>query len=321
MSDLLAACRAGAAPPPYGLTLAPLAAAEGWRVVGLRHRRPAENRDGHHLVIAIEAARGTVGVRWEGGEAAVPLRRGERASFPMVRGRRYGVWVTDGPSEGVAGFHTSHPDEAPGNRLFHHSFEITFAPPAIPTGATDTTASTERGTLVVRLAGGAGQTVLVGWPGRLVPLPLVLAGDEWRWEGAPVGSYTIALPGEPPQQLTLQAGAAQTVDLVGARAAPRTAPRPGGYLLLLGTPDDPATMQALLAAQAVIASGRVVAGFSVEEAARVGRVALLGPPGTARDRAEALLRAAGAEILHLARAEWQTLQSDLAVWALLVGTR
>lgn len=111
-----------------------------WKAVRIHHLLPAENHGNHHIYVDLldEAGNritgGQVRVTWPGGEEIVTIDKpaGEPGSnFPMWKHQvceviALGLSGANLPSDRVTGLHTTHPDEPPGNTLFHHSFAIDF---------------------------------------------------------------------------------------------------------------------------------------------------------------------------------------------------
>ena len=73
-------------------------------------------------------------ITWDGGEQIVTIDKPLNepgANCPMWKWQvcdvdALGLPAEELPSDRVTGMHTGHPDEAPGNTLFHHSFSVTF---------------------------------------------------------------------------------------------------------------------------------------------------------------------------------------------------
>lgn len=127
----------------YGVNVEPQTLPNGtlyWKAVRVHHLLPAENGGNHHIYVDLldeTGARVTgaqVRVTWPGGQEIVIIDKpaGEPGgNFPMWKYQvcdtvATGVPGTNLPSDRVTGMHTGHPDEAPGNTLFHHSFAVDF---------------------------------------------------------------------------------------------------------------------------------------------------------------------------------------------------
>ncbi len=133
----------------YGVTIQPAIPVPGswyWQAVRVHHLTPEENGGNHHIYLDLfdpsqgdgpygkRVYGGRLRVTWDGGEQIVTVDKPANepgTNFPMWRWQVCAVEALGLPGEAlpsdrVAGLHTGHPDEAPGNTLFHHSFGITF---------------------------------------------------------------------------------------------------------------------------------------------------------------------------------------------------
>lgn len=117
-----------------------------WKVIGVYHLAPDENRDRHHAFIEALDESGSrlknpnlrVCSIWEGKtdgpDRPKPLDKPDNepaADVPLERNMTMTIWLEgDGPSERVTGLHTRHEDEVgPGggrNSRFHHSYYLVF---------------------------------------------------------------------------------------------------------------------------------------------------------------------------------------------------
>lgn len=140
----------------YGLRIVDAEADTGetyWKVVGVHHLTPDENRSNHHVYVDVLDEAGEritgpnvwIGWTWEGrrdDEPANPVPADKPAAEPagniaVFKGQRVSVWVkgtsadAQDKSDRVEGVHTEHPDEplADGtlwNTIGHHSFYVVF---------------------------------------------------------------------------------------------------------------------------------------------------------------------------------------------------
>jgi len=135
----------------YGVTIQPAIPAPGswyWQAVRVHHLTPEENGGNHHLYLDLydpsqggdgssygkRVYGGRLRVTWDGGEQIVTIDKPANepgTNLPMWRWQvcaleALGLPGEELPSDRVTGLHTGHPDEAPGNTLFHHSFSVTF---------------------------------------------------------------------------------------------------------------------------------------------------------------------------------------------------
>ena len=106
-----------------------------WRVARVHHLTPAENGGNHHIYFDVldETGQRINGARlritWDGGEDYVTVDKPANepgTNFPMWRGQVCRVEAEGLPSDQVLGLKSGHPDEAPGNTWFHHSFLIVY---------------------------------------------------------------------------------------------------------------------------------------------------------------------------------------------------
>jgi len=144
----------------YGVSVQVVMDAQ-WRVIGVHHLPPDENRGNHHAYFdALDEngnrIYGTVFVwDWQGrkpGEVAPPVAIDKPANEPGTNialgpGQIISAWVTGAKSDVVKGIHTAHADEGSTgwNTRFHHSFYVVVqrgpsAAPVIP-GPTPTDCS------------------------------------------------------------------------------------------------------------------------------------------------------------------------------------
>lgn len=198
----------------YGVRIVPVqGVSEGpiWRVVRVHHLTPQENGGRHHIFIDMLDEDGKringaeARVTWDGGEQIVRVDKPPSepgTNFPMWRWQVCAVEGVGLPSDRVENLHTGHPDEAPGNTLFHHSFLVVFKrtqaqPPA-------------RSVLEGRIRFGEGRTVILMRDGQEVARAVVGADGRFRFEGLPAGRYQI--------RIADSAMASEAVELDGASA-------------------------------------------------------------------------------------------------------
>lgn len=128
----------------YGVIVEPADVPVGityWKCVRVRHLPEDENNGNHHLYVNVLSADGSrVGPNiavvnmWWGttpmDSANIPLTKPDNEPMgngPLYRGQVVCAQVVDElDSDRVCNIHTGHPDEPPGNTLYHHSFEVTW---------------------------------------------------------------------------------------------------------------------------------------------------------------------------------------------------
>jgi|YNPNPStandDraft_1061719.scaffolds.fasta_scaffold21940_4 hypothetical protein len=112
------------------------------RCIGVHHLSPQENRGNHHVYLDVldqdgQRLKGAVVCYTWQGRNGDPLRvlcdkpdDEPAANIPLYPGQVLTLWVDTGEvigaSDQVSGVHTAHPDEAPGNTRYHHSFYIVW---------------------------------------------------------------------------------------------------------------------------------------------------------------------------------------------------
>lgn len=127
-----------------GIHTAPVAAGEAyWKVVGIHHLTPEENRSRHNIYVDVLDEAGNrrkdvlVGWNWEGNSGAAPQpKRLDKpdnepgCDIPISEGT-FKLWIMGEPSDEAFGFHYRHADEPAANGELlntkgHHSFYVVF---------------------------------------------------------------------------------------------------------------------------------------------------------------------------------------------------
>lgn len=269
--------------------------ADYWRVVRVHHLTPKENDQRHHLFLdAVDTAGNRVtGARvhvgWDGGgrDLVIDKPPGEPgANEPMWKWQICGVQALGLPSEAVENLHTAHPDEPPGNTLFHHSFLVMFqraqaeAAPALGQSA-----------ITGKVPGGGGHTlVLTDGNGHEVSAQ-VRDDETYRFEGLAAGKFTIT---DADDHRIVGPVEVDGVHSVEADFPPVPAiPRLMAAYVLFGPPDEPSTQVYLLLLADYLAAHRLSFGFSLMDATRAGQVTLVGQHAEATKQT---LEAAGVRV-------------------------
>ncbi len=152
----------------YEVHINPAEVASGagyWRVIGIHHLTPDENKRRHHVYVDVLDENGqrvhdpnlAIAFNWPNNAEAPPepkrLDKPENepaTNVPMDKNPTYAIWVTGGgASDVVAGLHTRHPDENDSqgvaqNTYGHHSYYVVFQrtrKTALPGGGDDTQTS------------------------------------------------------------------------------------------------------------------------------------------------------------------------------------
>ena len=198
----------------YGVTIVPATVAAGawyWQAVRVHHLMPEENSGKHHIFLdlldpATAPNPGSLGgqvygararITWDGGEQTVTIDKPLNepgANCPMWKWQvcdvvALGLPTEELPSDRVIGMHTGHPDEAPGNTLFHHSFSVTFLKVRKPDQV-----YTDSGIYGV-IHNAAGRTAQL-LRAETVVSSQVVAGDEtFRFTDLGAGEYLVAVGG------------------------------------------------------------------------------------------------------------------------------
>ncbi len=195
----------------YGVQIQPAGVAPGtvyWQAVRIHHRTPEENGGNHHIYLDVYdgAAPAPYGARvdgaqlrvtWDGGEQVVTIDKPPSepgTNFPMWKWQVcavecLGLPGQPLPSDRVTGLHTGHPDEAPGNTLFHHSFHVVFA--KVQAAEQIYTESVIYGVI----HGGAGRTAVLSKEGKEVARKTLAADETFRFPGLGAGGYVVAVEG------------------------------------------------------------------------------------------------------------------------------
>lgn len=109
-----------------------------WRVLGVHHLSPDENRGKHNVFIEVLRKQGnrdlTRPIHWtwkdrQSDQSARDVFAGDKPpneliDLPLFLGMIVSVWTDD--SEVASGFSSNHPDEGNGNTIGHHSFFVCF---------------------------------------------------------------------------------------------------------------------------------------------------------------------------------------------------
>ncbi len=282
----------------YGVRIVPTSVAPGadyWQITRVHHLPPEVNNGRHHLFFdALDAAGqrafgAHILIRWPGGSHEViidkPLPE-PGANEPLWAKQVVSAEALGLPSDRAENLHTGHPDEAPGNTLFHHSFEITFRRATAGQPAAE---SVIRGSI----PGGAGHTLVLRAEGGSERMTLAAGDDSYRFEGLAAGRYTVA-----DQQDGRRIGPVEVngVDEVVANFPALPVDKPLGHYFLFGPPDQPASRLYIDLLAEHLATRRLAFGFSPADAAKAAGVSLVGEHAAAT---LAALQAAGVQVEQL----------------------
>ena len=187
-----------------------------WRVIGIHHLIPDENRSNHHTYLEALDETGQrvrnpnpwAGWSWEGrrpDESAPPIELDKPASepaanIPMSKGQKVMAHINglrrdaNDLSDQVEGMHTVHPDERGPhgeiwNSIGHHSFYIVFQ------RTLKSTAVPADGVIAGSIAGGRGYRVRLFQEQRIVAEQTVDDTLAFRFANLPLGSYRLEATG------------------------------------------------------------------------------------------------------------------------------
>ena len=197
----------------YGVQVQPATVAPGalyWQAVRVHHLTPQENGGNHHIYLDVRdplAGGGAEGTRvngarlrvtWDGGEQVVTVDKPANepgTNFPMWKWQVCAVECLGPaggaglPSDRVTGLHTGHPDEATGNTLFHHSFNVLFVKArAAEHVYTDSV-------IYGVIHNGSGRTAVLLKDGKEVARKGLAVDETYRFPGLGAGEYVVALEG------------------------------------------------------------------------------------------------------------------------------
>lgn len=298
----------------YGVRIEPAAVSAGelyWQAVRVHHLTPDENGGRHHLFMDMlepQAGSEPVGTRlfgarlrvtWGDQEEIVVVEKplGEPgANLPLWKWQvcavqALGLPGQELPSDRVLGIHSAHPDEGPGNTLFHHSFSVTFCrvrAPAVPSAGS---------VLAGTVRGGNGRTLLLCKDDGEVGRQVLSADETYRFAGLGAGAYQLILAGTAvtSEVVMLDGQNAVTINLVAPPAHKLLT-----HYVLFGPAELPATQVYLWLAQDYLRTFKLTFGFSLTEASAASQVTIIAPPTAISLETEAQLAAGGAATQRIA---------------------
>lgn len=195
----------------YGVAIEPAEVAAGgwyWQAVRVHHLTPEENNGNHHIYIDLRdpalGASHPLGGRVYGAQARVTWTGGEQIAIiekPLNEpGTNVPMWQwqvcallalglpdAELPSDRVTGLQTGHPDEAPGNTLFHHSFEVIYVKVQAPTVVYSDSI------IYGVLRRGAGRTAQLLRDDVVVAEQVIGADEMFRFADLGAGEYVVAV--------------------------------------------------------------------------------------------------------------------------------
>ena len=256
---------------------------EYWKVTRVHHLAPAENYGRHHVFLDAIDEEGNrlfgsrALVSWDGGAEKIVIDKplGEPGTnFPLWKWQVCNVEMLDLPSDRVENLRTDHPDETPGNALFHHSFAITIQRTVAP--LVDPLADS---VISGRVYGGQGHTLVLRGDEGNERLSEVGDDELYRFEHLAGGRYTIEDLNDGRMLGPVAVDGSNWVEL---DFPPIVTNQPLGHYLLFGPPSAPLTQLHLSLLADHLAAHEYAFGFTAEQALRAVNVTLVGehPPET-----------------------------------------
>ncbi len=290
----------------YGVYVEPAKVEPGesyWMAVKIHHLTPEENQGRSLLYIDIldQEGRRVYGaqarVSWVGGSQVVtvdkPLNE-PGTNFPLWPGQRCAVEALGLPSDRVLDIHNDHPDEAPGNTRFHHSFLVVFQK-----------AVKEEGKSVIKgeVVGGAGKTVMLLKKGEAVAAQVIGQDERFAFDKLLAGVYTLEIPGTDLRVADIKVDGLETITL---RLVLEEKGKPIYHYLLIGA--SPEAQVDLLLASEYILHFKPVVGFSLDEASSAANVTILGGFDRVTRQEEELLRSRGCAVRRIMGNAYQLME-------------
>ncbi len=265
----------------YGVEIIPAAVEPGqvyWKVIRVHHLTPEENNGRHHIFIdAVDEEENRLygslfTISWDGGSDTVIIEKEPPepgANFPMWKWQVCSVEGMGAPSDRVINLHTAHPDEGPGNTLFHHSFAITYLRTVAEEVETPAY-SIIRG----RVPGGGGHTLALIDEDQVVQTQVVGADEQYRFANLPAGAYIVR------DSSDLRVAGPAFLDgrdeAVLNFPAPLPEDRVFARYVLFADPALPETQVYLSLLADYLAQNAIPFGFQVTDAAQALKVSLVG---------------------------------------------
>ena len=265
----------------YGVEIIPAAVEPGqayWKVIRVHHLTPEENNGRHHIFLdAIderdERLYGTLfTILWDGGSDTVIIEKEPPepgANFPMWKWQVCSVEGVGAPSDRVINLRTDHPDEAPGNTLFHHSFAITYLR-TIAEEPSEPAYSVISG----RVPAGGGHTLALLDDEDVIKTLVVGADEHYHFDDLSAGAYIVRDLSDlrVAGPVFLDGRDAVTLDFT----PPPPEERVGAQYFLFGDVTTPETQLYLSLLSDYLAQNDVLFGHDIEDARQAVTVSLIG---------------------------------------------
>lgn len=264
----------------YGVRVVAAEVAHGttyWQAIRVHHLTPEENQGRHHIFVDAvdEEGKRLYGVKvlisWDGGSEPLVIDKPitePGANLPMWKWQICSAEMLDMPSDRVENLRTDHPDEAAGNTMFHHSFEIVFQR-TVAVGP----AEPSDGSLWGQVPGGAGHTIALFLAEEQVTTTVVSGDEIYRFEHLVAGEYICRdLDDDREAGPVSVDGEHESLLDFGEPPAPRAVAH---YVLFASQQAGAAALRVNLLADYLAREG-LTFGFSVEDAMQAREVTVVG---------------------------------------------
>ncbi len=265
----------------YGVEIIPAAVEPGqayWKVISVRHLTPEENNKRHHILLDAvdEAGERLYGslftILWDGGSDTVTIEKEPPepgVNFPMWKWQVCSVEGMGAPSDRVINLRTDHPNEAPGNTLFHHSFAITYLR-TVAEEPSEPAYSIISG----RVPEGGGHTLALLDNENVVKTMVVGADERYRFDDLSAGAYIVRNMSDLRVVGPIFLDGRDAVALDFSPSPP--AERVSAQYFLFGDATTPETRLYLSLLSDHLSHNDILFGHRVEEAQQAATVSLIG---------------------------------------------
>jgi len=290
----------------YGVNIEPVEVPVGeafWKAVRVHHLTPEENHGNHHIFIDVLDEEGQriygaqVKVTWPGGEQVLTVDKPPNepgTNFPVWRGQVCSVEALGLPSDKVTGIHTGHPDEGPGNTLFHHSFLVVFQRTVKTGEEEEPIQSVIQGTV----EGGAGETIVLLKDGNPVSSQVIGPDESFRFANLPAGTYSLEVSGTDLKVADIQVDGRQVITL-SLTLKKEEEEKAISHYVLFGPPGMAEVSADIILAMDYLLHFSLTWGFSVEEALKARYVTIIGDLSRVSAEDEARLENAGCKVQRI----------------------
>jgi len=284
----------------YGVRIIAAEVAHGatyWKVIRVHHLTPEENQGRHHIFIDALDEEGLrlygakALIEWDGGSETLVIDKPASepgTNLPMWKWQICTASMLDLPSDRVENLRTDHPDEAPGNTLFHHSFEIIFQR-AVAAESTEPS----NGSLSGTVPAGAGHTIVLLRDGEQVATTTVDNDEHYAFNHLLAGEY-LCRDEDDGREAGPVSVDGEHETLLDFGEAP--APRPIEHYVLFATADEQLAAFRMSLIADYLAENTLSFGLSISDAGQAREVTVV---GEATDDIIQSLREAGCKVTTL----------------------